>query len=209
MVIKLKKDFLKIFFGSSDPWHVTIDPHDGAHDERLKDIIIEKNRFLSGYGIQSGFYHEGGINRVQVSLNIRVSNTTLRNNVFDGNGIERSDNAISIGQRGVEPAPSGNRIFNNTIYKVDTVQGYAAYTDINVDSAASQTIAQNNLIILPSSGTEIEMIHDESTDMINNHNLMPDNPDLVDPENTDYPQKSLSPRCRIRGKRYRNLGSVI
>ncbi|MCP4365311.1 MAG: hypothetical protein GY800_08455, partial [Planctomycetes bacterium] len=40
-------------FGTSGPWPVFIGPQNELHDERLSDIIVERNRFFSGYGTLS------------------------------------------------------------------------------------------------------------------------------------------------------------
>lgn len=171
-------------FGSSGPWPVAIGPQDALHDERLRDILIEKNRFYAGYGDQS-------TTKVQISLNIWARQVTLRNNIFDGTGSSNYYTAVNISQRGTAPAPMDVRIYNNTIYQNGSFTGYSSHRGINIADAASQVIARNNLIHLPPGGTVAEMISNESADLIADHNLLTDTPGLTDPDNIDFLQKDF------------------
>lgn len=80
----------------------------------------------------------------------------------------------------------------NTIYKSDSNEGYSHYTGVSIKEAATQTVIKNNLIHLPSSGDLVEMIQNDSSDLIADHNLLTDNPGLVDPDNSDFLMKDFS-----------------
>jgi PKD repeat protein len=168
-------------FGGSGPWPVAVGPQDGGHDERLRDIIVEKNRFFSDYGDQSCCS-----SGVRVALHVWAADITVRNNIFDGTASSAYYTAIHIGQRGIETAPSGNRIYNNTIYKADLMSGYTSCRGIDIDAGATETVVRNNLVHLPSEALEGEMIRNASADLVSDHNLMTDNPGLVDPDNPDH-----------------------
>ncbi len=174
-------------FGGSGPWPVGIGPQDDLNDERLRDIIVEKNRFFPGYGDQSCCS-----SGVQVALNVWASDVTVRNNIFDGIGSSAYYTAISIGRRGITPPPSNNRVFNNTIYKADLLTGYTACLGIDIDATVTQTVVRNNLVHLPAAAAQVEMIHNNSADLVSDHNLMTDVPGLADPGNSDFLLKDYS-----------------
>lgn len=174
-------------FGGSGPWPVAIGPQDSGQDERLRDIIVEKNRFFPGYGDPSCCS-----SAVQVSLNIWASDVTVRNNIFDGTDSSPYFTAVHIGQRGVEPAPSGNTLYNNTIYKSDLLSGYTSCRGIDIDATATGTEVRNNLASLPSAANETVLIRDNSADLVSDHNLLTDTPGLADPDNVDFLKKDFS-----------------
>ena len=173
-------------FGSSGPWPVSIGPQNSSADERLKDIVLEKNRFFSSYGTLSS-------SLVQVSLNVAAQYVTLRNNIFDGEGSSRYYAAINIKHEGIESPPLGVRIFNNTVYKTDDTDGamYEEYSAFNVDAAAKGTIIRNNLVQFSTGMAIREIISGSATDVIQDHNLLTDNAGLVDPDNSDLLQKNF------------------
>ncbi len=188
-------------FGGSGPWPVTIGPQDSTHDERLRDIILEKNRFYSGYGDQSCCS-----SAVQVALYVSAADVSVRNNIFDGTDSSVYYTAIRISQRGIEPLPSGNHIYNNTVYKADLLSGYTSCRGIDIDASAVQTVVRNNLVHLPSSATEVEMIRNDSTDLVSDHNLLTDLPGLADPGNMDFLQKDFS---LLAGSPAENQGTEV
>lgn len=173
-------------FGGSGPWPVCIAPQDTGQDERIHDIIVEKNRFFPGYGDQSCCSSP-----VQISLYLSARDITVRNNVFDGTNSSAYYTAIQITQRGIVPPPSDINVYNNTIYKSDLLSGYTSCRGIGVDAAATGTIIRNNLIHLPAA-TVVEMISNSSSDLISENNLMTDTPGLVAPDHADYLQKDFS-----------------
>lgn len=174
-------------FGGSGPWPVAIGPQSGLADERLRDIIVEKNYFIPAFGAQSCCS-----SGVQVALSIWADDVTVRNNVFDGNGSSRYFSAVNITKRGIEPAPTNNHLFNNTVYKSDTSTGYTSNTGFIVGNSASQTIIRNNLVSFPGSATEITLIRNSSSDLVADHNLLTDFPKFRSPEHSDVLQRDFS-----------------
>jgi PKD repeat protein len=174
-------------FGGSGPWPVAIGPQDSSQDERLRDIVLEKNRFFPGYGEQSCCSSP-----VQISLNLWASHTTVRNNIFAGTGSSQYFTAISIDRRGGEPTATNNQIYNNTIFKSDLLPGYTACTGISIGAEASQTVLRNNLVHFPAETVAVSMIDDDSGDLLSDHNLLTATPGLTDPDNTDWLQKDFS-----------------
>ncbi len=95
-------------FGSSGPWPVAIGPHSVDSDAEVWDVIFERNRLISDYGVQNPIL-------VSVSLNIWGRFISVRNNIFDGTESGNDYRAIVI-----HPSPyittTGNRIFNNICF---------------------------------------------------------------------------------------------
>lgn len=175
-------------FGGSGPWPVCIGPQDSGNDERLEDLVVEQNRFYPGYGDPSCCS-----SGVQISLLIGARYITVRNNVFSGEGSSRYFTAVSVGQRGIEPYPLGNRILNNTIYKSDPVLGeYTSVAGISVDENTVATTIINNLIFFADGFSVVNMIEGGGTELVETNNLMTSDPRLVDPDNPDFLVKDFS-----------------
>lgn len=173
-------------FGQSGPWPVAIGPADSGEDSYLEDIVVENNNFYSGWGTQSCCS-----SGVQIGLSVWASYVTVRNNIFSGEGSSKYYNAINIRQRGVEPAPTGNRVFNNTIYKSDYAGSGSVYSGIKTGEKALNTTIQNNLIHLNQSAS-VTMISDSGTNTIESNNLLTNTPGLVDPDNSNFLAKDFS-----------------
>lgn len=158
-------------FGGCGPWPVGIGPQNALKDERLRDIIVENNRFFSDYGNLSS-------RLVSVSLVIWARDVSVRNNIFDGNGSGDTYAAIAVEQRGVEPAPSGMLIANNTIYKtdVDTTPGvWNLYAGVQVADMADEINTFNNLAVFPedSQGESIVMVRNmDGSGVLQDKNLL-------------------------------------
>ncbi|MCC7071233.1 MAG: PKD domain-containing protein [Deltaproteobacteria bacterium] len=138
--------------GTSGPWPISIGPQDGAADERLSDIIIERNRVMAGWG-------QASTTLVQVGMMFEGRYITARNNIIDGTGSDSSFTGISVARRGVEWTPLANRVFNNTIYSPGGLSNGAV--GVEVDDEAADTIVQNNLIAYPNAGA-VNVLDDDS-----------------------------------------------
>lgn len=167
-------------FGSSGPWPVCVGPQYSGIDERVTDVILEKNRFFSGYGVVSA-------TPVQVSLNLWARRVTVRNNLFDGTGSSRYYAGIQIDRRGIEPAPTDIWIYNNTLYKADVTPGeYTSCEGIIVREAARQTVFVNNLAYLSPTATVVELIRNESPDLTEHHNLLAGGNQWINPDDANF-----------------------
>jgi len=87
-------------FLGNGAWSVTPGPQNATSDERVRDLIIERNHFVHS-------------NNVQVSLVIWAQQVSVRNNIFDVSD-GQSGTGISVTRRGIEPASMDVRIFHNT-----------------------------------------------------------------------------------------------
>jgi hypothetical protein len=80
-------------------WSVAISPQDDGKDERIRDIVIERNLFLPG--------------TASVPLIIAAQDVLVRGNIFNR---AEQDLCVEVSQRGIEPAPARVSIVNNTCY---------------------------------------------------------------------------------------------
>ena len=112
--------------GSSGPWPVSIGPQNGNLDERVSDLIFEKNKVMADYGKSSPM-------SVQASLMFEGRYITARNNILSGTGAYNDYTGIAVERRGIEWAPLGNRVYNNTIYSSSShAETYGVY--VNADA---------------------------------------------------------------------------
>ncbi len=168
-------------FGSSGPWPVAIGPQDAWKDERVSDVIFEKNWYTQEYGSQS--------NLVQIALYFASSYSTIRNNIFDLTSGANGTTGISILRRGFEPAPKGNNIYNNTIYRGEDLSTTTnPHYGIAIHAEATDTVVKNNVVSYSfiSSPTLI-VLDDNSGQTVSSNNILTPFTDLADPENAPPP----------------------
>lgn len=140
------------FSGNAD-WTVCLGPQDNGKDERVRDILVERNFFLCN-------------SNVQVNLLIWGREITARNNIFnttDG----KAQTCVWIGPRGIEPAPENVRVFNNTGYTADT----KAFRLVQVQPVVTNTTVRNNLASAPYS-TSPTMVYGSGVNLVMDHNLL-------------------------------------
>jgi PKD repeat protein len=126
-------------FDASGPWPAGVGPQDGASNEPVTNVILEKNLFHSATAATT----------VQVSLQIWARDVTVRNNVFVGTGAAGEYLAVQVSRRGIEPVPERVALLNNTVFRSD-----AATSLVLVDAAATDaTVVRNNLVWATATGT--------------------------------------------------------
>ncbi len=168
-------------FGSTYAWSVAIAPQSDGYDERLYDILVEKNRFVAGYGTTSTL---GG---VQNHLVISASSVTVRNNIFDGTGSNVYNGSVIVSRRGIEPPPEDVFLYNNTIYKTDTAPS-GTYYGMYIDPVAAGVEVKNNLVQPPSSvSSQLVYCYSDPgcTGVARDRNLITGTPGFTDPSNGD------------------------
>jgi len=163
-------------FGSSGPWPVSIGPQDTATDSAIRDVLVERNWFLSDYGTQSSVL-------VRVSMHVSGRFFSVRNNIFDGTGSSNDYTALHVLQRGVEPRPAGIEIYNNTVYHGDNSYGNLRL-GFDVDETATGTVLMNNLVSFPAATVPAFLLRDDSQDIDSAGNELLDSPGFVDPNNS-------------------------
>lgn len=114
-------------------WNVTIGTQDSVSDETVRDVVVERNVFEP---------HP----ELQISCRINAQDVTFRNNVASYTGTSLTPSLVQVTRWGIEPDPTGARIFNNSVYRADS--GSVKL----LSSAWSDTLVYNN-IVYASSGT--------------------------------------------------------
>lgn len=145
--------------GGINPWAVSLGAQDEINDERVRDIIVERNWFTAGSG-------------TQVPMHISSSQTTLRNNICDLTGAAWHTCAI-VDQWGITPAPSDVGIYNNTFYSGPAND----FVGVEIGTA-SNTIVQNNLLSAPAAANP-EMIVGTGSGLIQSNNLLNNTPSAL------------------------------
>ena len=177
-------------FGSSGPFPVCIGPENTTVDERISNIIFERNRIHSDYGSQS-------IILPVASLHIWGRYCTVRNNIIDGTGSQPGYNGIVVEREGtVVPAPTNIEVYNNTIYRGDSSSDI--HRGIRVGPEVTNSIVRNNLISFPYATGSVVMILNETTDLVYSNNILTSTagfvlPNAVNPLNRDFRLQAGSP----------------
>jgi hypothetical protein len=115
------------FVGASNAWTVSMGPQNGQSDERVRDVIAERNWFVGGTG-------------TQVAIESSATEVTIRNNICDTT-VAASHLCFSIGQRGIEPPPNNAHIYNNTLYSGST----GSFAGVSIDTTPTNVSVINNL----------------------------------------------------------------
>jgi hypothetical protein len=107
-------------------WTVSIGPQNGLSDERVKDLIVERNLF------------DGANSNQQVALILSAAEATIRNNICI---LPASNTCVGSYRRGIEPAPANIRVYNNTMYS----GAAGSFTGVTIDSTSTNVRVVNNL----------------------------------------------------------------
>lgn len=163
-------------FGSSGPWPVGLGPQDSGSDERLLDIIFERNVISEDYGTDTPTDQA-----VQILVMVRYG--SIRNNVLDCTNGTNGYYGIQVRQIGVEPAPIHVDVFNNTIYRGDAGTSNEWY-GVRVEAGCTNIAVKNNLFSWPNATVTCFNVDDNSGGGVTEEgNQRIDDPSFVDPLN--------------------------
>jgi hypothetical protein len=118
-----------LFTGTSGAQLVETSPQNGVTDERIRNIVVERNLFAGR--------STGGGRQILVS----AVNETLRDNAFNGT-VAGGGSGAQIAERGIEPVPQGVEFYNNTCYGSGSC---AAFSGTNFTAPGINSFARNNL----------------------------------------------------------------
>lgn len=146
--------------GGANPWMVSLGPQDDGSDERVRDVIVERNWFKSN-------------SATQMQLHVNSADTTIRNNICDlatgpyhtGIGIYRSPGTV---------APANVHVYNNTIHSGPASE----YFGVDIGPGALNTIVRNNLGLAPSASNPV-MISGTGTGLVESNNLLNNSPSAL------------------------------
>jgi hypothetical protein len=134
----------KFTTGDGGAWTVTLGPMDALSDQRVKQVILERNWFAP---------HPGQ----HVALMVWAQDVTVRNNLFNLTGAAGQTGMI-VEQRGGEPLPVNVHVYNNAFYSNST----GSFSPVRFVEGAGGMVAKNNLGYAPLS-TSRDMISGEAT----------------------------------------------
>ena len=127
-----------VFSGTSGAILVENAPQNSVTDERLRNIVVERNVFAAATG------------RGRQIL-VSAVNETVRDNAFYGQ-IANPTWDIQVAERGIEPVPQGVELYNNTCYGGGACAGFSGQ---NFAAAGNNSYAKNNLFYSPGGGTTV------------------------------------------------------
>lgn len=136
--------------GGINPWTLSLGPQDEINDERVRDVIVERNWFVAGKASQ-------------LHMHINSFETTIRNNICDLTGAAYHT-CVSVDQWGITPAPSNVRVYNNTLYSGAS----GDFIGVEIGTAFNTTV-QNNLAYAPLA-TDYVMISGTGSELIQSNN---------------------------------------
>lgn len=112
--------------GGINPWTISIGPQNNVTDERVRNVIVERNWFVAGSG-------------TKVNIDISASNSSVRNNIFT-QGLATIDHTdVWVTRRGIEPVADSLRIFGNSSYS----QTGGVFLGFDIDDATNVQVHKN------------------------------------------------------------------
>lgn len=125
--------------GSASAWIVSFGPQNAQRDERVRDIIFERN------------WVRATTSSNQIGVESSAASSTYRNNLGDMSSAASGAICLQVGQRGVEASPTYLWYYNNTCYRADSGNsGGISFGTVDY------VTAKNNLMYTPSaSGSEM------------------------------------------------------
>jgi hypothetical protein len=118
------------FSGGPVGWTVTLGPMDSTSDQRVRDVIVERNWFAPDPGQDT-------------ALMVWAQDITVRNNLFNLTGAV-GQNGMNVDRRGIEPPPANVQVYNNTFYS-NSVGGFFPIRFVQ----GAGMVAKNNLGYAP------------------------------------------------------------
>ncbi len=128
--------------GGSGPYFFSLGPQHANIDERVRDVIVERNWFQSSSATRS-------------MVVISSSEVTVRNNICDLTGGSSGRYCVNVRRDGggtgsPAPIPDQIRIYNNTAYSGDANSEFAG---VLLEVGVTNITIENNLSYAPSAAT--------------------------------------------------------
>ena len=142
----------KLVAADGTDWTFTIRPQNAVSDERIRNVIVERNWFVAGDTSSS-------------ALVINAAEITVRNNICDAtNGV--SHKCFMLASTNVEPPATDVRIYNNTFYSASA----GNFIGVDIRAPATNTTVTNNLGSAPLAAAPA-MVTDAGTNTVQGSNL--------------------------------------
>jgi hypothetical protein len=179
--------------GGLGAWTLSLDPSSAATDERIADVILERNWVLGGSGSQDAMILFG-------------DRLTVRNNIINLGG--NVSTGINLGHRGAEPEHVDNWIFNN-VCQTNAVE--SANRCIQIHATLTQSIIANILLSAPNTTTPVVVLDNSGGANTLADNVSVNDPDFaVEPPTVpaDYALTAGSTECIDQGTNFDALNAV-
>jgi hypothetical protein len=143
----------KLVAADGTDWTFTIRPQNAISDERIRNVIVERNWFVAG-------------NTSSSALVINAAEVTARNNICDAsNGV--SHKCFLLASTAVEPPATDVHIYNNTFYSASA----GNFIGVDIRAPAMNTTVTNNLGSAPLAAAPA-MVIDAGTNTVQGSNLL-------------------------------------
>ncbi len=170
-----------IFYCNSQ-WPVALGPQDRLHDERVRDVILQKNLFV---------VRENS----QIVLRSAAGDVTFRNNVIVDqmkNGYEFFP--VLIARTKIEPEPWGIEIYHNTYYSSGWPHSHVGL--VQMENCRDRPIIENNILYSSAKNAgkfRFVDLRDPKLEYTASGNLLGKDPLFADPSKLDFSLKAGSP----------------
>jgi hypothetical protein len=170
-----------LFTGTSGAQLVETSPQNGVTDERLRNIVVERNVFAPT---------TAGGRQILVS----AVNETVRDNAFYGQ-IANPTWGVQVAARGIEPVPQGVEVYNNTCHGGGACVGFSGQ---NFAAAGINSYAKNNLFYSPGGGSTVS--DGGSGNTVSNNTVSPtSNPGFINGSGTFTLISDFTPTANYAG----------
>ena len=154
-------------------WPIGIGPQDHCRDERVQDVIVEKNLFATQPNVR---------NFIETS----AKDLTLRNNLFVDLNTCDDCNAILVMRRGREPDPKGVELYHNTMYSnifpsTPSQGNERQFLYITAYTPGENLLAMNNIFYIPNNPGAADFIDPSSNAALVNQVITSNNFGEVNP----------------------------
>ena len=172
---------------AQEPWQVTISPQDSGEDERVRNVILERN------------YHVGTV-YTQIAQVIRSRQITSRNNIFAANGSPGYTYFAQVDRDGGEPPATDVWFYNNTVYKSGgAVNGSDGFAIVNMpNTLISNVTIRNNLGYAPTLTGSVPYVNAGITGLTQSNNSTTAQINGTSPQFTATPPSAITdwkPTC--------------
>jgi hypothetical protein len=153
-----------------------IGPQDAGKDERLSDVVFERNRTTA-------------LANHQFALTVWARRVTVRNNLFVAAGATPFYVAVAVQRQGPEPPPENVHVYHNTVYRAD------AGTTLRVCSVTADclnVLVRNNFGSAPLTTTKT-VVQGTCPGLLDANNLLTDSPGFTNAGAGDFTLQAGSP----------------